>query len=108
MLGVIIRFIVSALVILFVGFLLPGFHIVGFLNALIAAVVIAIIGWIVESLFGRHVSQYRRGVVGFVVSAVVIYVAQFVVPTMHVSVIGAILAAVIIGIIDGFVPTELR
>lgn len=90
------------------GFLLPGFHIVGFLNALIAAVVIAIVGWIAESLFGHRVSQYRRGIIGFIVSAVVIYVAQFVVPTMRVSVVGALLAAVIIGIIDGFVPTELR
>lgn len=108
MLGLIIRFVVSALVILFVGFLLPGFHIVGFLNALMAAVVIAIVGWIVESLFGHHVSQYGRGFIGFVVSAAVIYLAQFVVPTMHVTILGAVLAAVIIGIIDGFVPTALR
>ena len=108
MLGLVIRFVVSALVILFVGFLLPGFHIVGFLDALIAAVVIAVAGWIVESLFGRHVSQYGRGIVGFVVSAAVIYLAQFIVPTMRVTVVGALLAALIIGIIDAFVPTELR
>ena len=108
MLGLIIRFVVSALVILFVGFLLPGFHIVGFLNALIAAVVIAVVGWIVERLFGRHVSQYGRGIVGFIVSAAVIYLAQFVVPTMRVTIVGALLAALIIGIIDAFVPTELR
>ena len=108
MLGVILRFIVAALVILFLGFLLPGFHIVGFWNALLAAVVIAVAGWLVEQLFGKRISPYGRGLVGFVVGAIVIWGAQFVIPTMRVSLIGALLASLIIGIIDAFVPTELR
>ena len=108
MLGVIIRFIVSALVILFLGFLLPGFHIVGFWNALFAALAIAVVGWIVESVFGRHVSPYGRGLVGFIVGAAVIYGVQYAIPTMHVTIVGALLASLIIGIIDAFVPSELR
>src|SRR5690606_17289082 len=40
-LGTIVRFVVSALVLMFVGFLLPGFAPLGFLNALLAAIVIA-------------------------------------------------------------------
>ena len=108
MLGVILRFIVAALVILFLGFLLPGFHIVGFWNALLAAVVIAVAGWLVEQLFGKRISPYGRGLVGFVIGAIVIWGAQFVIPTMRVSLIGALLASLIIGIIDAFVPTELR
>jgi len=62
----------------------------------------------VESLFGRHVSPFGRGLVGFIVGAVVIYATQFVVPTMRVSIVGALLASLIIGIVDAFVPTELR
>ncbi len=108
MLGVILRFIVAALVILFLSFLLPGFHIMGFWNALLAAVVIAAAGWIVESLFGRRISPYGRGLVGFLVGALVIWGAQFVIPSMHVSVVGALLASLIIGVIDAFVPMELR
>jgi putative membrane protein len=107
-LGLVVRFVVAALVLLFLGFLLPGFRVVGFLNALIAAVVIALLGWVVESLFGRRVSPYSRGLVGFLVGAAVIYGAQFVVPTMRVSVLGALLASLIIGVVDAFVPTELR
>ena len=45
---------------------------------------------------------------GFLVSAVVIYIAQFVVPMMHVTVLGALIAAFIIGLIDMFIPTTLR
>lgn len=108
MLGFVVRFVVAALVLLFMSFLLPGFQIAGFVNALIAAVVIALIGYVVESLFGKNISPYSRGLVGFLVGAAVIYAAQFVVPTMRVSIVGALLASLVIGIIDAFVPTELR
>lgn len=108
MLGLIVRFVVAALVLLFLGFLLPGFEIAGFVNALIAAIVIALIGFLAEAAFGKNISPYARGLVGFLVGAAVIYGAQFIVPTMRVSVGGALLASLIIGIIDAFVPTELR
>lgn len=106
--GAIVRFIVSALVLMLVGFILPGFKSLTFVHALFAAIVIAALGWVVESLLGKTVSPYGRGVVGFIVSAVIIWAAQFVVPGMAVSVIGALLAAFVIGIIDLFVPTTIR
>ncbi|MGI6037803.1 MAG: phage holin family protein [Limnochordia bacterium] len=107
-LGAVIRFIVSALVLMFVGFLLPGFRAMSFWNALLAALVIAAIGWVIEATLGKKVSPYSRGIVGFLVSALVIWAAQFIVPGMAVSVLGALLAALIIGIIDLFVPTVVR
>ncbi|MCL6632306.1 MAG: phage holin family protein [Alicyclobacillus herbarius] len=107
-LGTIVRFIVSALVLMFVGFLVPGFTVVNFWTALVAAVVIALLGWAVEALFGRRISPYGRGLVGFIVSAVILYLTQLVVPGMRVTVLGALLASLVIGIIDLFVPTEFR
>lgn len=103
-----VRFIVSAIVLMVVSFLVPGFRTMGFLSALLAAVVIAALGWIVESLMGRGVSPYSRGIVGFIVSAIVIWAAQFFVPGMSVSLLGALLAAFVIGVIDLFVPTTIR
>lgn len=108
MLGLIVRFIVSAIVLMLVSFLLPGFATMGFVVSLIAAVVIAILGFIVESVLGEKISPRNRGIVGFIVSAIVIYVAQWLVPGMSVTILGAALAALVIGIIDAFVPTELR
>ncbi len=107
-LGVVVRFVVSALVLMFLGAVLPGFRVAGFVNALIAAVAIAAIGYIVEAILGQRISPQSRGVVGFVVAAVVIYVAQYFVPTMRVTILGALLASLVIGIIDAVVPTELR
>lgn len=108
MLGLIVRFIVSALVLMFVGFLVPGFQVAGFVNALIAAIAIAVVGYLVEAVLGNRVSPQSRGVIGFLTAAVVIWLAQFVVPTMQVTVFGALLASLVIGLIDAFVPTELR
>lgn len=110
MLGVIVRFIVSALVLMLVGALLPGISVRGgFTGALIAAVVIAALGYVVELLLGKRVSPQSRGLVGFITSAVVIFLARYIIPgILSVSPIGALIAALVIGIIDAFVPTELR
>lgn len=108
MLGLIVRFVVSALVLLLLGLILPGFSIAGFINALIAAVAIAVIGFLAESAFGKRVSPRSRGLIGFIAAAVVIFLAQFLVPTMRVTPIGALLASLVIGLVDAFVPTELR
>jgi uncharacterized membrane protein YvlD (DUF360 family) len=108
MLRLIIRFIVSALVLMFVGFLVPGFGPLSFVNALIAAVVISVLGYAIEALFGKNLSPQGRGIIGFLTSAVVIYLSQFIVRDLDVTILGALAAALIIGIIDIFVPTELR
>ncbi|MEW6049230.1 MAG: phage holin family protein [Bacillota bacterium] len=103
-----VRFVVSAVVLMFVGAIVPGFRTLGFFNALLAALVISGVGWLVERALGRNVSPFGRGLVAFIVSAVVIWAAQFVVPGMSVTVLGALLAALIIGVVDLFVPTTLR
>jgi putative membrane protein len=106
--GAIVRFIVAALVLMLLGYIVPGFSHLGFGYALLAAVIIAAMGYILEALFGRGISPYGRGLVGFLVSAAVIWVTQFFVPTMHVSILGALIAAFVIGLVDMFVPTSVR
>jgi len=109
LLGTIIRFVVSAVVLLLVGWFLPGIRVAGFTGALAAAIVIAVLGFIAETLLGKNISPRSRGIVGFVTAAIVIYLAQFIIPNMlSVSLLGALLAAFVIGLIDAFVPTELR
>ncbi|QQE73421.1 phage holin family protein [Brevibacillus composti] len=102
----VIRFVVAAVVLMFVGFLVPGFSVNNFWTALLAAVVIAILGWIVEAFFGDRISPYNRGIVGFLVSAAVIYLTQFVVTGFYVTILGALLASLVIGIIDLFIPIK--
>ncbi|MCL6479637.1 MAG: phage holin family protein [Peptococcaceae bacterium] len=108
--GAIVRFIVSALVLIVVSWLSPGFVVKGgFIGALIAAAVIAILGYIAEALLGDRISPQSRGVVGFITAAVVIYLAQFIIPgLLSVNIIGALISAFVIGLIDAVVPTVLR
>ena len=109
MLRAVVRFVVSALVLMLVGYFLPGIKVAGFVGALIAAIVIAVLGWGIEQLLGKDISPRSRGVVGFITAAVVIYLAQFIIPSyLSVSILGSLLAAFVIGLIDAFVPTELR
>ncbi|MED1723334.1 phage holin family protein [Brevibacillus parabrevis] len=101
-----VRFVVAAVVLMFVGFLVPGFSVSSFWTAFLAAVVIALLGWVVEAMFGDRISPYNRGIIGFLVSAVVIYLTQFIVSGFHVTIIGALLASLVIGIIDLFIPIK--
>ena len=103
-----IRLIVSAIVLMVTAAIVPGFRSLGFTQALLAAIAIAAVSYLIETIMGKNVSPYGRGVVSFIVSAVVIYMVQFLVPGLSVSVFGAILGALVIGIIDLFVPTTLR
>ena len=109
MLGMIVRFVVSALVLLLVSYIVPGLKVNGFTGALIAAAVIAVLGYGIEKIFGDKISRTGRGAVGFITAAAVIYFSQFLVPGyITVSIIGALLASLVIGIVDSFVPTTLR
>ena len=109
MVGMIVRFIVSAVVLLLVSYLVPGLRVAGFTGALVAAAVIAIAGYLIERVFGDKITRTGRGAVGFITAAVVIYLSQFIVPGyITVSIIGALLASLVIGIVDSFVPTTLR
>ena len=103
-LGHVVRFGVSAIVLLIVGYLVPNFSVGGFWSALMLALVIAVLGWIIEGIFGKRVTPFGRGIVGFIASAVVIWVAQFIVGGVAVTWLGAILAAIVIGIVDLFIP----
>ncbi|WP_028551098.1 phage holin family protein [Paenibacillus sp. UNC451MF] len=106
LLGHIVRFIVSALVLMFVSFIVPAFKVGGFWSAFFLALVIAIAAWVIEGIFGKKITPFGRGIVGFITSAVIIWVAQFVVSGVSTSFIGAILAALVIGIIDLFIPVK--
>ncbi|PRR77093.1 Membrane protein of unknown function [Clostridium liquoris] len=100
----IVRLILVAIVLGITSFLTPGFTIRGMWSMILAAVVITVIDVLVESFMGVDASPFGKGFKGFVIAAIIIYLTQFLVPNMKVSIIGAILAAIVIGIIDAIIP----
>jgi uncharacterized membrane protein YvlD (DUF360 family) len=52
-------------------------------------------------------SPFGRGIKGFVIATVILYLTQFLIPNMSVSMIGALLAAIVIGILDAVLPVRV-
>ncbi|HBJ1647065.1 UNVERIFIED_ORG: hypothetical protein B2H98_09715 [Clostridium botulinum] len=98
------RLALVAIILGITSFLTPGFTINGLWSFLLAAIVITVSDYIVEMFMGIDASPIGKGVKGFVIAALIIYLAQFIVPNMRVSMIGALLAAIVIGILDAIFP----
>jgi len=106
-LGMIIRFIVAAIVLMVTAAVTPGFSSMGFGTALLAALIIAAMDYVIQKLFRIDASPFGRGLTGFILSAVIIYLTQFLVPNMEINLWGAVIAALIIGVIDAIIPAHI-
>jgi len=102
--GLIIRFIVTSIILAITSFTTPGFVIVGLPSIILAAVVISLLDYFVEKLMRVDASPFGKGLKGFVISAIILYIAQFIVPGMGVTIIGAIFASIVIGVLDAILP----
>ncbi len=100
------RFILVAIILMITSYLTPGFSIRGMWSFLIAAVVISALDYLVEMFMGVDASPFGKGIKGFIIAAIIIYLAQFLVPNMGVTIMGAILAAIVIGILDAIFPVR--
>ena len=100
------RFILVAVILMITSYLTPGFSIRGMWSFLIAAVVISLLDYFVELIMGVDASPFGKGIKGFIIAAIIIYATQFFVPNMGVSILGAVLAAVVIGVLDAIFPAR--
>ena len=106
-LGWIGRLILVAVILGITSFLTPGFSINGLWSYLLAAVVITVLDYLVETFMGVDESPIGNGVKGFVIAAVILYLAQFLVPNMRVSIFVALIAALVIGVLDAIFPSRV-
>ena len=101
------RLAIIAVVLAIVSFVTPGFTIAGFWSFIIAAVVISLLDYLVEVVMKVDASPFGKGLKGFILAAVILWVAQFIVPNMSVSIWGALFGALAIGILDALFPTRV-
>ena len=100
------RLVTAAIVLAITAFFTPGFQINSFWALAAAAVVLTIIDYLITKFTGLHASSFGKGFVGFVLSAVVLYVTQYFVAGYTVSWIAAIIGALVYGVVDYFLPGE--
>ena len=100
------RLFAAAVVLAITAFFTPGFTINNIWTLAIAAVVLTAIDYLIVKFTGLHASSFGKGFVGFVLSAIVLYVTQYFVAGYTISWMAAIVGALIYGVVDYFLPGE--
>lgn len=100
------RLVTAAIVLAITAFFTPGFQISNIWTLAAAAIVLTLIDYLIVKFTGLHASPFGKGFVGFVLSAVVLYVTQYFVAGYTISWMAAIIGAVIYGVVDYFLPGE--
>lgn len=99
-----LRVLITSIVIAVAAFLTPGFSVNGLGSLLLAAVVIGVLDYLVQKFTGVDASPFGKGIAGFLVAAIILYVTKFIVPGFNISIIGAVIGALVIGVVDAFMP----
>jgi uncharacterized membrane protein YvlD (DUF360 family) len=100
----IVRLITGAIVLAITAALTPGFTIAGLWPLLLGSLVLAGLDYLCSTFLKLDASPYGKGIVGFILAAAVIYVTQFFVAGYAVTFWGALLGALIYGIVDAVIP----
>lgn len=100
------RFLVAATVLAITAFFTPGFSINNIWTLAISAIVLTIIDYLISRFTNLQASPFGKGFVGFILSAITLYVTQFFVAGYAISWISAIIGAFIYGVVDYFLPGE--
>lgn len=102
--GLITRFITSAIILAVTAFFTPGFEISSFWSLIVAAIVLTLIDYLVNTIVGSNLGAFGNGVIGFIVSAIMLYITQFFVTGYSITWLSAFVGAIIYGIVASFVP----
>ncbi len=100
------RLVTAAVVLAITAFFTPGFQINNIWSLAAAAIVLTVIDYLITKFTGLHASSFGKGFVGFVLSAIVLYVTQYFVAGYTVSWMAAIIGAIVYGVVDYFLPGE--
>lgn len=99
----VLRLVTASIVLAITAALTPGFAIGGIFPLLLSAVVISVLDYVI-SLAGFNASPFGRGVTGFLLATAIIYFTQFFVAGYSVTLLGAIIAALVYGLVDALIP----
>ncbi|WP_242971610.1 phage holin family protein [Acetivibrio saccincola] len=102
----IIRVIVGSVVFAITSYVTKGLSISGLLPLVVSAIVLAALDYLVTRIFGLDATPFGKGITGFILAAAIIYATQFFVSGFEVDFWGAVIGALIYGIIDAVIPAK--
>jgi uncharacterized membrane protein YvlD (DUF360 family) len=110
---VVTRFILGMIVLSITALLIPGFSInagikggfTGWLLTLFLAVLIlTVLDTLLLKLFKLEANVFGKGIVGFLLSAGILFLTGFILKGFEIGPISAIVAALIFGVVDAIIP----
>lgn len=106
----VVRIIFSMLAIFIVSFITPGIRFRGsFVTLLIIGLAVGFLHALITDVLNISDSASKRGSTAFLVSAVVLYITGKLVDGFSVSIIGALIGSLVLGIVQGILPqSKLR
>lgn len=105
MVNLLIRIILSAICIMITSFFTPGMSVMGGLGtAIVAGIVMGGLNWLLINYTDLEASPSGRGFTGFILAAIIIYLTGKFVSGFHVSLFGAIIGALILGVVNALIP----
>ena len=103
--GFIIRLVVSMIVVAITAFLVPGISNSNGIGTLaLAAIAIAVIQHLLAVFLG--LSSAAKGLTGFLVTALVLFLTGKLVSGFDVSILGALIGGLLFGVVDAIIPGE--
>ncbi|NLY42759.1 MAG: phage holin family protein [Clostridiaceae bacterium] len=105
--GLIGRLVAAAVVLAITAFFTPGFTIDSIWSLVLAAIVLSLLDYGVSKVLRTDASPFGRGITGFILAAVIIYATKFIVAGYNITLFGAIIAAIIFGIVDAIIPGKV-
>ena len=102
--SVLTRLITSAIVLGITAFFTPGFEISSLWTLVLAAVVLTVLDYLVNTVFNIEIEALGHGIIGFIVAVGVLYATQFFVAGYSISWMAAIIGALIYGVVAAIIP----
>ena len=103
----IIRYLSALAVFMLAIFFTPNFDFKYYPYLLLFSLFVVLLDYVISVITEIHDIAYLRCVVGFVASAIIIYLAQFFVPGFFISIISTLIAALMYGTIQFFLPNKV-
>ncbi|MDH4379135.1 MAG: phage holin family protein [Vampirovibrionales bacterium] len=105
MLAWIFNWVVSALAVMLVAYIIPGIHVDGFMAALIAAVMMAVVNTLIAPIVGLlalPVTIVTLGLFGWIINAAMFGLAAYLVPGFSVDgFLPALIGSAVLAIVNG-------
>lgn len=100
------RLITAIIILGITAFFTPGFTMSNILVIILAIFILTLCDFFISSFSSAFSHPLAKGIVGFVLCAITLYIVQYLVTGFAISWVSAILGALVYAIVDYMLPTE--